>query len=129
MNSSERERFIQSTIASVLKAHAVRREVFFGYSKAHYVVDARVDAAKRMKAAGLRHTQIASALNKSRRTIIHYMHHSGQRVKNNPFVSVPFCRPTLSALESMAGARGVSKAALVALWVSERISAETKVTA
>jgi hypothetical protein len=129
MKSVEREKFIQATIAAVLKDHAVRREVFFGLGKEHYVVDARIDATRRMKAAGLRHTQIAGAINKSRRTVLAYLSHPGKRIKNRPFVCVSLHQPTLAVLKDMADAKGVSQSALVADWISERIAAETKVAA
>jgi hypothetical protein len=125
MKSAEREQFIETTISAVLKCHAVRREVFFGFSKEHYVVDARIDATKRMKAAGLRHTQIAGAINKSRRTVLAYLSHPGKRIKNRPFVCVSLRQPTMAALKDMAEAKGVSESSLVAGWISERIAAET----
>jgi hypothetical protein len=129
MKGAEREQFIEATISAVLKSHAVRREVFFGFSKEHYVVDARIDATKRMKAAGLRHTQIAGAINKSRRTVLHYLCHPGERIKNRPFVCVSLRQPTIAALKDMAEANGVSESALVARWIFERIIAESKVAA
>src|ERR1017187_3675104 len=67
-------------IAAVVYEHGIDERLLTGRAKSHELVNARIDAAKRLKAIGLLNANIGVILNRDRSVIGYYLN---KQTRNN----------------------------------------------
>lgn len=115
-------------IDSVTRVHGVTLDEIKGTSRAAYLVDARRDAACRLRAAGFTITRIAQILERDNSTIDYYVYGKRKATKRADaraaamLFSVP--EVTRETIKAVAEAEGVSIRTIVAEWLTERATYE-----
>jgi transposase len=123
----------RAIIKAVLNDHSLDPDDFFGTSRIDYLVEARIDAAVRMRARGYSHSRIADMLCRDRSTITYYLNPNGRAVKRNSLRqtrAVKLLAPdTAKFVLEIANAEQIAPEMLIAQWISERASYEIEARA
>jgi predicted transcriptional regulator len=109
-------------IASVLTAHRLHRDDFFGPYREPHLVAARAEAARRLAASGMSASRIGRVLNRHYTTVLNYLglkDRKRQRLNERAILRRldPELRPVV---EEIAAAESVTIETLIAQWVGER---------
>jgi hypothetical protein len=110
-------------IKAVLQTHRLHKDDFFGPYRWSYLIEARMDAANRLRAAGFSVNQIARIMKRNHTTILNYfpdLREAKRRRLNERMILRKLDPELCPVVKTIAAAEGVTIEILIAQWVGER---------
>ncbi|GAC1572995.1 MAG: hypothetical protein NVS3B5_02250 [Sphingomicrobium sp.] len=110
-------------IAEVLEKHAINLDDLTGRCRDAYLVEARMDAAHRLRAADFLSTQIGKILKRDHTTILHYLSEDKRtrKIRTLRLSRFKWMAPDVKdQVIEIAMAEDADPGALVAGWIAER---------